>query len=138
MTVRKYEESDRDDIIALWEECFEYAGEHNLPNVALDAKLAVDDLLFVYERDGQIVGSVMAGYDGHRGWLYSVCVTGSVRRQGVGGDLVNHALAALEELGCMKINLQVRTNNCVVTNFYSSLGFEVEKRISMGKRVLGS
>ena len=98
------------------------------------AKLAMnDDLLFVAVEDGAVIGSIMAGYDGHRGWLYSVAVRQSAKRRGVGTALVQRAEAALRALGCPKINLQVRSTNAAVIAFYQRLGFAVEDHISMGR-----
>jgi ribosomal protein S18 acetylase RimI-like enzyme len=89
---------------------------------------------FVGELDGSIVGTILSGYDGHRGWLYSVAVSPRQHRQGLGSKLVRHAETSLIALGCTKINLQVRATNAAVTAFYAELGYEVEERISMGKR----
>ena len=75
----------------------------------------------------------MAGYDGHRGWLYAVAVDRNVRRVGVGAKLVEHAVRHLQAIGCVKVNLQIRANNSEVVDFYKALGFKVEDRISMGK-----
>jgi len=80
MDVRKYHESDRESLIALWNAVFPDAPEHNEPGAVIDAKQAVDDLIFVAEEDGEIIGACMAGYDGHRGWLYSVGVSADHRR----------------------------------------------------------
>ena len=77
----------------------------------------------------------MAGYDGHRGWLYSVAVCESVRRSGLATALVREAEQALYALGCRKVNLQVRTTNKSVVQFYESLGYVVEDRISLGRRL---
>jgi len=77
----------------------------------------------------------MAGYDGHRGWLYAVAVLQSHQRQGVGTALVKEAEARLSALGCTKINLQVRSSNIAVVSFYRSLRYEIEERVSMGKRI---
>jgi hypothetical protein len=98
----------------------------------IDAKLAVDDLIFVAAEAGGIIGAAIAGYDGHRGWLYSVAVDESMGRKRVGSALIRHAVDALRKLGCIKINLQVRSTNAAIVAFYQSLGFEVEERISMG------
>ena len=98
----------------------------------IDAKLAVDDLIFVAAEGGGIVGAAIAGYDGHRGWLYSVAVDEPWRRKRVGSALIRHAVDVLRGLGCIKINLQVRSTNAAVVGFYQSLGFEVGERISMG------
>lgn len=94
-----------------------------------------DGLFFVATRGSAVIGTILAGYDGHRGWLYSVAVDPSHRMNGVGTALVRHAERALTERGCMKINLQVLADNEPVAGFYRSLGYGVEQRISMGKRI---
>ena len=99
-------------------------------------KLAVErDLFFVAEVEGAVVGTVMGGYDGHRGWIYSVAVAPHVQRQGIGAALIRHLEAALVARGCLKVNLQVRTSNAAVISFYRRLGYDVEERVSMGKRL---
>ncbi len=79
----------------------------------------------------------MSGYDGHRGWLYAVAVKPEFRRKGIGRQLVNHAVSALMNIGCPKVNLQVRSTNAAVVAFYKAIGFSTEDRISMGKRLTG-
>jgi len=74
----------------------------------------------------------MAGYDGHRGWLYSVAVLESEKRRGLGTQLVKYTLSYLKDIGCVKVNLQIRSTNSQVAEFYESLGFAVEDRLSMG------
>jgi ribosomal protein S18 acetylase RimI-like enzyme len=91
-------------------------------------------LLFVAEVDREVVGTVMGGYDGHRGWIYSVAVAPGCQRQGIGAALIRHLEAALVARGCLKINLQVRATNALVIAFYRKLGYEIEERVSMGKR----
>jgi hypothetical protein len=75
----------------------------------------------------------LGGYDGHRGWVYSLAVAPQLRRNGIGRDLMRHLESTLRSLGCVKVNLQVRTKNEHVVAFYEQLGFCVENRISMGK-----
>jgi len=126
----------RGQVVDLWKAVFGYETAHNNPHLAIDKKLQVaDDLLFVAIADKTVVGTIMAGYDGHRGWLYSLGVTPSRRRQGIGSQLVVHAERALILKGCVKINLQILEGNEKVTTFYETLGFSVEKRINMGKRI---
>lgn len=123
-------------VTALWLECFAYMTGHNRPGLAIDRKLAVADGLFFVALVGEeVVGTTMAGYDGHRGWIYSVAVAPAYRRMGIGSRLLFHAEKALVQLGCMKINLQVAPGNGKVTAFYEALGYAVEERISMGKRI---
>jgi ribosomal protein S18 acetylase RimI-like enzyme len=133
---RYIDKSHRDQVIALWKTAFAYESAHNRPDLAIDKKLAVnDDLFFVALADNTVVGTIMAGYDGHRGWIYSVAVSPSHRRQSIGSQLVTHAECALIAKGAVKINLQVMQGNEAVTAFYAGLGFSVEKRISMGKQI---
>ena len=136
MEIRNYISDDREQVAVLWNETFPNSTGHNEPYSAIDRKFDVDDgLFFVAVADATIVGTVLAGYDGHRGWLYSVAVHNDYRRQGIGSSLVRHAESALAQLGCPKLNLQVRANNASVIAFYQSLGFLSEERISMGKLV---
>jgi ribosomal protein S18 acetylase RimI-like enzyme len=136
--IRKYVDStDRSEVIALWRDAFGYETAHNEPSLAIEKKLGANDgLFFVAESEGTVVGTVIAGYDGHRGWLYSVAVRKELRRSGLGSSLVHHAERALAAAGCMKVNLQVLSSNEATAAFYESLGYGVERRISMGK-VLG-
>ena len=132
MNIRKYQEIDRSKLVDLWEKVFPDDPPHNAPEKVIDAKLAVDDLIFVAECDDKIVGACMAGYDGHRGWLYAVAVSQEHRRKSIGAKLVQHALAALKDIGCIKVNIQIRSTNTQVAAFYQSLGFATEERLSMG------
>jgi ribosomal protein S18 acetylase RimI-like enzyme len=126
----------REQVIRLWETVFDYETAHNCPGLAIDKKLAAnDDLFFVAVDEGAVVGTVMAGYDGHRGWIYSVAVSPARCREGIGSHLMRHAERALIDRGCVKINLQVLDGNEAAVKFYAALGFAVEKRVSMGKRV---
>lgn len=127
----------RDQTIQLWRQVFAYDTAHNEPNLVLDKKLALDDdLLFLANENGTVVGTIMAGYDGHRGWLYSVAVHPDHRKQGIGSLLVKHAEQQLMNLGCLKINLQIMDGNESVAAFYETLGYCIEKRVSMGKRIM--
>lgn len=126
----------RAQVIELWQQAFGYDTAHNLPSLAIDKKLAVNDGLFFVATDKKaVIGTILAGYDGHRGWLYSVAVHADYRRHGLGSSLVRHAEQALTALGCMKINLQITGGNDVVVGFYEALGYGVEPRISMGKKI---
>jgi ribosomal protein S18 acetylase RimI-like enzyme len=121
-------------VIALWDAVFAYESPHNRPALSIDKKLAVDDgLFFVATHGAAVVGTIMAGYDGHRGWIYSLAVAPPHRQQGLGRRLVRHAEGELIARGCMKVNLQIRSGNEAVAEFYQSLGFLVEGTLSMGK-----
>ena len=128
--------SHRQQVIDLWKTVFGYEAAHNTPGLAIDKKLAVQDDLFFVAQDGNaLVGTILAGYDGHRGWLYSVAVHPSHQGQGIGKALIAHAERALAQRGCMKINLQIVSSNESVSAFYKSIGYTVEPRISMGKLI---
>lgn len=134
MEIRPYQAADFAGLDALWREAFPNDPPRNRAEQSIPAKLTMnDDLLFVAVEHGEVIGSIMAGYDGHRGWLYSVAVRQSAKRRGIGTALVETAEAALRALGCPKINLQVRSTNAAVIEFYKELGFSVEDHISMGR-----
>jgi ribosomal protein S18 acetylase RimI-like enzyme len=120
---------------ALWEACFPDDPPRNRARAAIPAKLAMDDgLFFIAEGSiGEVQGTVMAGYDGHRGWLYAVAVDPRLRQRGIGRALVEHACAELAARGCGKVNLQIRDGNAAVAAFYEALGFAREPRISLGR-----
>jgi ribosomal protein S18 acetylase RimI-like enzyme len=122
-------------IDALWQACFPNDPLRNRAHAAIPAKLALgDDLLLVAEDpDGAVIGTAMAGYDGHRGWLYAVASHPARRGTGIGSALVQEACRRLAMLGCAKVNLQVRAGNARVARFYNKLGFAEEPRISMGR-----
>ena len=132
MKIRKFQDSDKAALISLWQTVFPDDPPHNKPSSVIDAKLNVDDLIFIAQSEGELVGACMAGYDGHRGWLYAVAVDPAHRRKNIGKLIVQHTLQSLKELGCMKVNLQIRSTNTEVAAFYQSLGFTVEDRLSMG------
>jgi len=131
--IRKYKHQDKQSLIKLWQASFPDPAPYNEPALVLAEKLKVDNFIFVAEKSGLIIGSCMAGYDGHRGWLYSVAVCPENRRTGIGSKLIKHAIKQLNKQGCAKINLQIVENNQQVIEFYRALGFSVENRISMGQ-----
>ena len=135
MTIVPYRPGHFDGVKALWEACFPDDPPHNRAEAAIPAKLAQEDgLLFVAEgQAGEVQGTVMAGYDGHRGWLYAVAVEPALRQRGIGRALVEHACAELAARGCGKVNLQVRQGNEAAAAFYDELGFVREPRISFGR-----
>ncbi len=134
MHIRSFLEADESDVIILWTKVFAYPAPHNDPAKTIRQKLALQcDLFFVALLDGVLVGTVMAGYDGHRGWIYSLCVNPEVRRRGIGTALMKHVERELRERGCPKVNLQVLASNAATVSFYQKLGYSVEERVSMGK-----
>ena len=134
MKIRAFHESDESSVVDLWTEVFGYSAAHNDPLRVIRRKLAVQrELFFVAQDDDRIVGTVMGGYDGHRGWIYSLAVDPRFRRRGIGRALMAHVEQALAGLGCEKVNLQVFASNASSAAFYLKLGYAVEERISMGK-----
>ena len=134
-TIRQYKDTtDRIQVVELWRNVFGYETAHNEPNLAISKKIATNDgLFFVAVENTDIAGTIMAGYDGHRGWLYSVAVDPKIRLNGLGSSLVRHAEKALTDLGCMKVKLQLLATNEATATFYKSLGYSVEPTISLGK-----
>ena len=124
----------RDQVISLWKYVFGYETSHNAPEIVIDKKIDFNDgLFFVAVDNDNVIGTVMAGYDGHRGWIYSIAVSPDYRKKGLGSALLAFAEEILSEKGCMKINLQIMEGNEPVEAFYLSNGYQTEKRISMGK-----
>jgi ribosomal protein S18 acetylase RimI-like enzyme len=137
LDIRPYADADEPAVVALWREVFPGDADHNEPASVIRDKLAYQrELFFVAVLDSAVVGTVMAGYDGHRGWIYRVAVHPRHQRHGIGAALLRHAEGALAELGCPKINLQVLATNAGVVAFYENVGYRVEERVSMGKRLV--
>jgi len=134
MEIRVYLESDEVAVSALWSSVFGYATPHNAPGFVIKRKVEYQrELFFVAIEDAKVVGTVMAGYDGHRGWIYSMAVAPEYRRRGIATALMKHAENALKERGAAKINLQLLASNAATCEFYKTLGYSIEERISMGK-----
>jgi len=131
-----YSHEHHDGVVKLWQEIFPKALPRNEPNSVIKSKLSVQpELFFVAVQSGEVIGTVMSGYDGRRGWVYSVAVSQQHRRKGIGTALMKHAEESLKTLGCVKINLQILTDNSDVQEFYRILGYHIEDRISMGKQL---
>ena len=129
----------RDKVISLWKDVFGYEANHNAPPLIIDKKLEFGDgLFFIALYNKAVFGTIMAGYDGHRGWIYSIAVSPNHQKKRIGSELLAFAERKLSELGCMKINLQIMEGNEAVENFYIANGYQTEKRISMGKCLPGN
>ena len=103
----------------------------------IERKLTVHPELFVVgERQGQIVATAMAGFDGHRGWINYLAVSPEVQKQGLGRQLMTHVEQALTAMGCPKLNLQVRAGNAQALAFYQAIGYGQDELVSMGKRLI--
>lgn len=134
--IRPYDESDEAAVAALWRSVFPNAPPWNHPETDIRRKLAVQRDLFLVAVQGQdVIGTVMGGYDGHRGWVYYLAVAKACRGTGAGRALMREVERRLIEKGCHKLNLQVRANNQLVIAFYEKIGYQVESHVSMGKRL---
>ena len=134
--IRPFRTGDEAALVALWAAC-DLLRPWNDPHRDIRRKLALrDDLLLVASAAGELVGSVMAGYEGHRGWINYLAVGPAHRRRGLGRQLMREAEARLAAVGCPKINLQVRAGNADVLAFYEAIGYRVDEVVSLGKRLV--
>jgi ribosomal protein S18 acetylase RimI-like enzyme len=135
-SIRAFTLRDTESVIALWQ-ATGLTRSWNNPHLDIQRKLTVQPELFLVAEDaGEIVGTVMAGYDGHRGWLYYLAADPMRRGQGIGRRLVAAAEELLLELGCPKVQLMVRPDNEEVLGFYDTLGYERFETTTTGKRLV--
>lgn len=135
MKIRPYRDGDENSVISLWESC-NITRPWNDPRKDIRRKLSNSPETFlVGELDEEIVATVMVGYDGHRGWINYLAVAPEHQRTGFGSRMMDEAERILRDSGCPKINLQIRQGNDVVVKFYKSMGYTVDRVISMGKRL---
>ncbi len=136
MQIRVFEKSDDDAVVQLWIECGLVVPWNN-PRSDIQRKLKVQPEMFLVACiDERIIGSVMAGYDGHRGWINYLAVLPEFQGRGIAFKLMNCAEEMLRNMNCPKINLQVRTSNKTVIEFYKRIGFRVDDAVSLGKRLI--
>lgn len=135
MEIREFEMHDRAEVVDLWDVC-RLTRDWNDPSKDIARKLRVNDGLFLIGlADGRIIGSVMAGYDGHRGWINYLAIHPDHQRSGFGAALMGEAERRLSALGCPKVNLQVRSSNTAAIGFYDRLGYSLDDVVSFGKRL---
>lgn len=136
MNIRAFRNEDKDCVIQLWIACG-LTRPWNNPEKDIERKLSMNDDLFLVAVDGkEIAGSVMGGYEGHRGWINYLAVHPHHQHKGLGRLLMSTIEQKLLALNCPKINLQVRSGNDEVIAFYQSLGFVDDKCLSFGKRLI--
>jgi ribosomal protein S18 acetylase RimI-like enzyme len=134
---RVFRSADLDQVVSLWRACG-LVVPWNVPADDIALKVAFQpDLFFVAVQDERIVGSVMAGYEGHRGQINYLAVLPEQRGSGLGRRLMELAETRLRELGAPKINLQVRATNRDVLEFYEALGYAADETVNLGKRLDG-
>ena len=135
LRIRSYRVSDQDAVVGLWRDCG-LVVPWNDPVRDIHRKLLVQQDMFLVGLLGtRLVATVMAGYDGHRGWINYLAVAPDCRKSGLGRRLMEEAEARLRALGCPKINLQVRSSNADVIGFYERIGYSIDDVASMGKRL---
>ena len=135
LTVQPFVEDRRAQLIELWHRCGLTVAA-NSPNEDINRKIAFQpELLLIALLNNQLVGTVMVGYEGHRGWIQYLGVDPDFQRRGVGGLLLEAAESKLRALGCPKINLQIRAGNEAVVRFYERHGYSIEERFNMGRRL---
>ena len=136
MDIRRYETGDEASVIELWTRCG-LTRPWNDPSRDIARKLAVQrELFLVGVVEGRLVATVMAGYDGHRGWVNYLAVDSAFRKHGFGRALMRRVEQDLAAMGCPKLNMQIRSANVEVLGFYRGLGYEQDDTISFGKRLI--
>jgi ribosomal protein S18 acetylase RimI-like enzyme len=134
--IRSYKPIDETPVVRLWIDCGLIVPWNN-PYRDIQRKLEVQPELFLVAcLDGQIIGTVMAGYDGHRGWINYLAVHPNHQGAGIGKRIMDEAESLLRASGCPKINLQVRSTNINVIEFYKKIGYKEDNVVSLGKRLI--
>lgn len=133
--IRPFKPEDQGRVLDLWTECGLTVPQNN-PKRDIQRKLKVNaELFLVGTRGDEVVGTVMAGYEGHRGWINYLAVHPGYRRLGIATIMMKAAEDKLRQMGCPKINVQIRISNQEAIKFYESIGFSDDKVLSMGKRL---
>jgi len=133
--IRPFEPSDSDAVVQLWTDCG-LVVPWNDPRKDIQRKLSVQSEMFLVGcSDIHLIASVMAGYDGHRGWINYLAVHPEHRNSGIGRRMMEEAEDLLRAASCPKINLQVRSSNAAVIEFYQGVGFTTDDVVSLGKRL---
>ena len=134
LLIRPFQTEDEDALVALWKMC-ELTVPWNNPHKDIARKLQVQPELFLVGiLDNSLIATVMGGYEGHRGWINYLAVHQDFQGKGYGQEIMNSVETGLREMGCPKINLQIRTGNNKIASFYQKLGFTNDHVVSMGKR----
>jgi len=135
LLIRPFQTEDEDALVALWKMC-ELTVPWNNPHKDIARKLQVQPELFLVGiLDNSLIATVMGGYEGHRGWINYLAVHQDFQGKGYGQEIMNSVETGLREMGCPKINLQIRTGNNKIASFYQKLGFTNDHVVSMGKRL---
>ena len=136
--IRPYEDSDYDQVVALWGDCG-LLRPWNDPakDIGLCRRTASSELwVGVFgenESTTMLVATIMTGSDGHRGWLYYLAVDQKFQRNGFARAMVRYAENWLAGQGVRKVELMIRDDNNPVRTFYERVGYETEPRIVMSR-----
>ena len=135
LKIRSFALSDEKAVVQLWTDCGLVVA-WNDPHRDIQRKLKVQPDLFLVGCAGDhIIATVMSGYEGHRGWINYLAVHPQQQRKGIARRMMDEAEANLRAAGCPKINLQVRSTNTGVIEFYKNIGFKGDDVVSFGKRL---
>ncbi|MGL5763773.1 MAG: GNAT family acetyltransferase [Plesiomonas shigelloides] len=136
MEIRVFRQSDFEEVLTLWDRC-DVVRPWNDPELDIERKVhAGADLFLVAEVAGEVIGTIMGGYDGHRGWVNYLAVHPDYRGRGIANALVNRVEKKLIARGCPKIHLLVREENQAVISMYEKLGYDIQDTICLGKRLI--
>jgi len=131
----RYRSEYQDAIVDLWRECHLIAPQNDPVEDIQKKHDFQPGLFFVALLDEKVIGSVMVGYEGHRGWLNYLAVLPDYQKRGYGRKLVEQAIHELKKLGCLKVNLQIRRSNISAVEFYKRLEFTEDDVVSLGKKL---
>ena len=136
LIIKEYAPENETEVVELWQ-ATGLVTQANNPHKDIARKLLVDpDLFLVGWQDSELVATVMGGYEGHRGWINYLAVADSSQKKGLGLAMMQAIEQRLLEKGCPKINLQIRSSNKGVIDFYRQLEYVEDKVVSMGKRLV--
>jgi ribosomal protein S18 acetylase RimI-like enzyme len=136
MKIRPFQPSDEPAVVALWEACG-LTRPWNDPRKDIARKLEVQaELFLVGALEERVIASVMAGYEGHRGWVNYLAVAPAARGRGYARRLMQRVEEELRRRGCPKLSLQVRSANTEALDFYRRLGYVQDESVSLGKRLI--
>lgn len=136
MKIRTYQLEDEEAVVQLWERCG-LTRPWNDPRKDIARKLSEQPELFLVGAiKAEVIATAMAGFDGHRGWVHYVAVSPEHQKKSYGRQLMREVERLLLARGCPKVNLQVRTSNQEVIEFYRALGYVEDDAISLGRRLI--
>lgn len=124
--------ADYEAVLALWKSC-EGIGLNDADSLEKTRQYLQRNagMSFVAKSEGRLLGAVLAGHDGRRGYLHHLAVAASARRQGIGGRLVTESLEALKKTGIQKCHIFIFNSNTSGRAFWKSLGWVLREDIGI-------